>query len=69
MADEVIVVRHGEVVEWGAAEQTIRRPRHAHTRRLLDAVPSARSRGTRLAASSAPRLSRPAQATWAGASS
>jgi peptide/nickel transport system ATP-binding protein len=62
MADEVIVMRHGEVVERGAADQIFGNPRHDYTRCLLDAVPSAHSRGKRLAPSSAPRLSLPAQA-------
>jgi peptide/nickel transport system ATP-binding protein len=62
MADEVIVMRHGEVVERGAADQIFGDPRHDYTRRLLDAVPSVHSRGKRLAPSSAPRLSLPAQA-------
>jgi peptide/nickel transport system ATP-binding protein len=61
MADEVIVMRHGEVVERGESAQIFSEPRHEYTRRLLDAVPSAHSRGSRLAPASAPRLSIPAQ--------
>ncbi|WP_216856383.1 ABC transporter ATP-binding protein [Acidisphaera sp. S103] len=61
MADEVIVMRRGEVVECGAADQVFREPRHEYTRRLLNAVPSMHSRGTRLAPASAPRPSLPVQ--------
>jgi peptide/nickel transport system ATP-binding protein len=64
MADEVIVMRHGEVVERGAADQVFRDPRHDYTRRLLNAVPSAQSRGTRLAPASAPRLPLHPPARW-----
>jgi peptide/nickel transport system ATP-binding protein len=62
MADDVIVMRHGEVVEQGAADQIFGDPRHEYTRRLLNAVPSMHSRGTRLAAASAVRWSKPAVA-------
>lgn len=48
MADEVAVMRGGEIVEHGDADDVLYRPRHEYTRALLDAVPSTRSKGTRL---------------------
>ena len=39
MADRVVVMYRGEVVETGTAEQILLQPRHAHTRSLLAAVP------------------------------
>ena len=48
MADEVIVMRAGEVVEHGPAHQVLYQPRHEYTRALLDAIPSEHTRGTRL---------------------
>lgn len=62
MADEVIVMRHGEVVEHGSSDQIFGDPQHDYTRRLLQAIPSARSRGKRLALSTTPRLVVPEQA-------
>jgi peptide/nickel transport system ATP-binding protein len=60
LADEVIVMRAGEVVEHGPAHQVLYRPRHEYTKALLDAIPSEHTRGTRLVrpatgAKSAPR--------------
>ncbi|UDL96057.1 ABC transporter ATP-binding protein [Lichenihabitans sp. PAMC28606] len=39
MADEVVVVYHGEVMEAGAADDIFRRPGHPYLRALLKAVP------------------------------
>ncbi|MFI5844146.1 ABC transporter ATP-binding protein [Catenuloplanes sp. NPDC051500] len=39
VADHLLVMRHGEVVESGTAAQVFSDPRHAYTRALLDAVP------------------------------
>nr|WP_243758805.1 ABC transporter ATP-binding protein [Actinotalea soli] len=51
LADEVCVMRDGEVLEHGLTEEVLRRPAHPYTRSLLDAVPSAATRGARLAPS------------------
>jgi peptide/nickel transport system ATP-binding protein len=48
IADRVIVMRDGVVVEAGATAEVLTNPRDAYTRRLLSAVPSASSRGYRL---------------------
>ena len=48
LADEVLVLRHGEVIEQGPMEQVLRHPSHPYTRSLLDAVPAEHARGTRL---------------------
>ena len=39
IADDVLVMRAGRVVEAGSAEQVFDHPRDDYTRRLLDAVP------------------------------
>lgn len=39
LADEIVVLRHGRVVEAGLAHDVLTRPREAYTRELIAAVP------------------------------
>lgn len=39
IADRVIVMRHGEIVEHGTATEVLNNPQHPYTRALIDAVP------------------------------
>ncbi|MBN9140226.1 MAG: ABC transporter ATP-binding protein [Micrococcales bacterium] len=49
LADDILVMRGGEVVEQGAAAEVLGAPRHAYTRELIAAVPGGHTRDTRLA--------------------
>jgi peptide/nickel transport system ATP-binding protein len=49
LADQVAVMRLGEIVEQGPVERVLRSPQHPYTRALMDAVPAGHSKGTRLA--------------------
>ncbi|WP_245328452.1 ABC transporter ATP-binding protein [Bradyrhizobium sp.] len=49
IADRVIVMRDGRVVDSGPTRDVLTHPRHPYTRQLIAAVPSGRSRGSRLA--------------------
>jgi peptide/nickel transport system ATP-binding protein len=40
IADKVVVLQHGKLVEQGEAEAVLQRPQHSYTRALLAAVPS-----------------------------
>lgn len=45
LADRIVVLHAGRVVEEGPTEELIRAPRHAYTRALLDAIPDPRLAG------------------------
>ena len=48
LADDVAVMRDGEIVEQGPVADVLHHPRHPYTQALLDAVPSEHTKGTRL---------------------
>jgi peptide/nickel transport system ATP-binding protein len=55
LADEVAVMRAGEIVEHGPVSQVLYQPRHAYTRSLLDAIPSTHSKGSKLSSGASTR--------------
>ncbi|WP_219471231.1 dipeptide ABC transporter ATP-binding protein [Nonomuraea rhizosphaerae] len=48
IADRILVMKDGQIVEEGPAREVLTTPAHDYTNALLAAVPSAASRGTRL---------------------
>lgn len=55
LADVIIVLRRGEVVEQGTPDEVFRNPKADYTKSLLSAIPSIRTRGHTLSAESTPR--------------
>jgi len=64
LADHIVVMQGGRVVESGSADQVLNNPGHAYTRSLINAVPGEDTRGKRLSAptptSAAPNPAAPA---------
>ncbi|MGG7508103.1 dipeptide ABC transporter ATP-binding protein [Plantibacter sp. YIM 135249] len=50
IADRVVVMRHGRIVESGPTHRILEHPREAYTRELIGAVPTDRPRWSRLSA-------------------
>ncbi|MEV1129551.1 ABC transporter ATP-binding protein [Agromyces sp. NPDC049794] len=46
LADRILVIRRGELIEEGTTEEVLRSPREPYTRALIAAVPTDRPRGT-----------------------
>ncbi|WP_158784074.1 ABC transporter ATP-binding protein [Pantoea sp. BAV 3049] len=51
IADQILVMQGGAIVEAGSAEEVLQRPRHPYTQALINAIPSEHTRGQRLSAS------------------
>ncbi|MGF9567210.1 ABC transporter ATP-binding protein [Neorhizobium sp. BT27B] len=67
LANRVLVMNEGRIVEEGPTDELLRNPRHPYTRQLLDAVPSAGSKGFRLSAAVSPPVGNGAGAVPASA--
>jgi len=39
ISDEVLVMHHGEMVEYANSDELYREPKHAYTQKLLAAIP------------------------------
>jgi len=50
LADAILVMQDGEIVEAGPSSQVLSRPQHPYTQQLIDAIPSEHTKGTRLSA-------------------
>lgn len=66
VADEILVLNEGRVVERGAPRDVLTAPTDPYTRRLIAAIPSERSRGERLSGAASVSLTSPPRARPAG---
>ncbi|UFU07491.1 ABC transporter ATP-binding protein [Ruania halotolerans] len=62
MADKIVVMRRGEVVEHGTAEEIFTRPQHEYTRELLTSVPHLGGTSTRAGGARVPTQQQPGAA-------
>ncbi|WP_380178373.1 dipeptide ABC transporter ATP-binding protein [Kalamiella sp. sgz302252] len=67
IADHILVMKGGSIVEAGSAEEVLRQPRHPYTQGLIKAIPSERTKGQRLSESE-PVLLTPRVASFADSS-
>lgn len=61
LADRVLVMQGGRIVEQGAAQDVLTAPQHSYTRQLLDALPSGGTKGSYLTESARLRAAQRAQ--------
>lgn len=66
LADHIVVMRDGEIVERGSTAAVLDDPAHEYTRQLLAAVPSAATRGLRLSDDRHPPRNQHRQTSAAG---
>ena len=52
IADHILVMQGGTIVESGAARQVLQHPQHAYTQGLINAIPSEHTKGQRLSGAS-----------------
>ncbi|MBD8556067.1 ABC transporter ATP-binding protein [Rhizobium sp. CFBP 8762] len=48
LADVILVMQGGTIVEAGTSDDVLSRPKHPYTQQLIDAIPSEHTKGTRL---------------------
>src|SRR5450830_1063113 len=58
LADVIVVMKDGRVVEFGATKQVLHHPQHPYTQALIRAIPGAHTRGKRLSDAPSTRESR-----------
>ncbi|NIF00745.1 ABC transporter ATP-binding protein [Pantoea sp. Acro-805] len=57
IADHILVMQGGSIVESGAARQVLQQPQHAYTQGLINAIPSEHTKGQRLSSTAPIQIS------------